>query len=428
LSIIIAILILFGVIIFHELGHFIAAKACGIVVEEFAAGMGPKIISRKKNGTVYSWRLIPIGGMCVMKGEDEDDHSEGSFQSAKVWKRMIVVAAGPVFNLLLGFIAALIVVFSAGADPCTVVSVNEGSPAEQAGLLSGDLIVSYEGSGISNARELYMDTILNGLPDDTIDLVVERNGERIALSFALDETERYMYGFSYAEDGGMAVVTKIEEGFPIEKSGIQPGDTITSVNGVKTDSYDELRDHLSANEPDGSSVIIGYVHDGIDYTAEVEPQLTTSQSGGFSYNMAREKQDFFTSLKYAFGEIKYNVKSAINSLKGLFNGTYGVDDLSGPVGIVSTVGSVYEEAASYGVFSAVMSLLNMVILLSVSVGIVNLLPLPALDGGRLIFLIIECIRRKPCSQKIEGAVHFAGFAVLMLLAVFIAFNDVIKLM
>jgi regulator of sigma E protease len=340
LSIVIAIIILLAVIIIHELGHFAAAKACDIEVEEFSIGMGPKLISRQKGETLYAWRLIPIGGMCIMRGEENGEISERSFAGAKVWKRIIVVAAGPVFNFLLSFIAALIVVFCAGADPCTVVSVNEGSPAEQAGLQSGDLIVSYQGSSISNARDLYMDTVLNGIQDDTIDLVVERDGEKLSLSFGLDET-----------DG----------------------------------------------------------------------------SGGFSYNMAREKQDFFTSVRYAFGEIKYNLKSAINSIKGLFNGTYGVDDLSGPVGIVSTVGSVYEESVSYGAFSVVMSMLNMVILLSVSVGVVNLLPLPALDGGRLIFLIIECIRRKPCSQKIEGTVHFIGFALLMALAVYIAFNDVLKL-
>ena len=427
MSIIIAILILFGVIIFHELGHFIAAKSCGIVVEEFAAGMGPRIISRKRGETVYSWRLIPIGGMCIMKGEDEDDHSEGSFQSAKVWKRMIVVAAGPVFNLLLGFVAAIIVVFSAGADPCTVVSVDPGSPAESAGLLAGDLIVEYEGSSISNARELYMDTVINGIQDGNIDLVVERNGEIIPLSFGVLEKQTYKLGFSYTEEDGRAVITYINPDMPVADSGLEAGDTIVSVNDVNVETYELFRDYLDGNTFDSSVVTIGYLRDGIDYKTEVTPGLSESVSGGFSYNMAREKTDFLTSVKYAFGEIKYIVKSSIASITGLFNGTYAVSDMSGPVGIVSTVGDVYEESVKYGIFNVIMSMLNMVILLSVSVGIINLMPLPALDGGRLIFLIIECIRRKPCSQRIEGAVHFIGFIFIMLLAVYIAFNDVLRL-
>lgn len=428
MSIVIAILILFGVIVFHELGHFLVAKACHIKVNEFAIGLGPKIVSVQKGETLYSWRLIPIGGMCAMQGEDEDDLSEGSFQSAKVWKRILVVAAGPLFNFLMAFIASLIVILCAGADPCTVVSVTPGSPAEEAGLQEGDLIVSYEGSGISNARELYLDTAMDGLPKDgVIDIEVNRNGENIGLSFALAETESYVFGFNYSTAGEKAVITSVNPGSPAEKAGIEAEDVITAVNGHAINTPEDLQSYFNSEPPDGSAVSIEYERDGIKYTAEVVPEATVSQSGGFSYNMAREKTDLPSSIRYAFGEVKYWIKATIKSLAGLFNGTYGVNDLSGPVGVVSAVGDVYEQAASDGTFAVVMSMLNMLILISANIGIVNLLPLPALDGGRLIFLFIECIRRKRCSQTIESMVHFIGFAAIMCFAVFVAFNDVLKL-
>ena len=123
---VIALLVLSCVIIFHELGHFLAAKASHVKVNEFAFGMGPKILSFKKGDTVYAWRLFPIGGMCAMQGEDDEDDSEGSFQKAKVWQKILIVAAGPLFNFLLALIIAFIVIIAIGADPARVTEVEEG--------------------------------------------------------------------------------------------------------------------------------------------------------------------------------------------------------------------------------------------------------------------------------------------------------------
>ncbi len=424
---VIAIVILCIVILIHELGHFVAAKACKVKVNEFAFGMGPRLFSFKKGETVYAWRAFPIGGMCAMQGEDEDDFSQGSFQGAKVWKRMIIVAAGPVMNFLLALIIALIVILLAGADVCTVVQVNEGSPAAEAGLQEGDIIVEYEGSSISNARELYMYTYLDGLPEDSIDLTVIRDGERIELSFALEVTETYMLGFSYEDNGGAVEIIQLVEGYPMDEAGLQVGDVITAIDGVEVASAEELQIYLSENPLDGSEVEVEYERDGETFTVFLAPEVSYSESGGFAYNMAREKQGIFSSVSYAFGEVKYWINATVKSLSGLFSGQFGVQDLSGPVGIVSTISEVYEEAASVSVFSAVVSMMNMLILISANLGVVNLLPLPALDGGRLVFLIIEAIRRKRCSQTIEGAVHFVGIIAILGLAAYIAFNDVIKL-
>ena len=146
MKIIIAIIIFSAIILFHELGHFLLAKKNHIVVTEFSLGMGPRILSTEKNGTRYSWKLLPIGGSCAMLGEDTDEEDEpGTFNSASVWGRISVVAAGPVFNFIMAFVLSVIIVGVMGYEPSTVTSVKEGSAAETAGLQEGDVITSYQG-------------------------------------------------------------------------------------------------------------------------------------------------------------------------------------------------------------------------------------------------------------------------------------------
>lgn len=427
-GIVIALLILCAVIMFHELGHFLLAKASHVRVNEFALGMGPKILSFKKGETVYAWRLFPIGGSCSMQGEDDEDHSEGSFQSAKVWQRILIVAAGPIFNFILAFGVALVIIFSLGADPCIISAVEEGSAAQEAGLQVGDQIVAFEGGGVSNARELYMYLTLDGLPTDEITLTIKRDGQKQTVTYQPDITKRYLLGFSYTTDTELVEITELSAGYPMEAAGLQVGDCLVSINGNDVSSVEKLTAYLEEHPLDGSSVEIGYERDGNVYTAQLTPKVSEDASGGFSFSMSREKQGFFTSIGYGFGEVKYWINTTIKSLASLFTGRFGVQDLSGPVGVVSTIGQVYEESASEGGYMQLMTMLNMLILLSANLGVMNLLPLPALDGGRLVFLFIECIRRKPCNQRIEGAVHFIGIVALLGLAVFIAVNDVLKLL
>lgn len=427
---VIALLILSGVIIFHELGHFLFAKLSHVKVNEFAFGMGPRILSFKKGETVYAWRLFPIGGMCAMQGEDEEDSSEGSFQKAKVWQKILIVAGGPLFNFLLALIISLIVIFSIGADPCRITSVEQSSAAAKAGLQEGDIITSFNGGGVSNSRELYMYLMLDGVPTDEIRLSYVRDGKNYSISYVPDYTEKYLIGISYSDssDGGM-VISAVSSDSPAESSGIQVGDTITAINGQNVSNGEEYANYISEHPLDGSEIAITYSRGNTETTVNITPKSTRQAQGGFSFNMAREKMGIFESIKYGFGELKYWINTTVKSIASLFTGRFKVTDLSGPVGVVSTIGSAYEEAAvSGGAFEVLMTMLNMVILLSANLGVMNLLPLPALDGGRLIFLFIEAIRRRPCNQKIEGIVHFVGIVALLSLAVFIAVNDVIKLL
>ena len=425
MTIVIAILILSAVIFFHELGHFLMAKANHVVVTEFAFGLGPRLLSFKKGDTVYAWRLLPFGGFCSMLGEDEEEDAEGSFTKASVWRRIAIVAAGPVFNFILAFLVSIIVIGVVGADPARVTDVPEGSPAAAAGLQAGDQILRYEGNGIANGRELATDIDMDGVPLDSIEITYRRDGKTYKTSYVPEKVTQYLAGYTYTPGSdGPAEVSSVMKGYPAEKAGLQEGDVITAVNGTAIADAQGLADYWAEHPMDGSPVSLTYSRDGRSYTAEITPVSSTSAVLGFDFNLAREKMSPLGTLKYSVGEMNYWVHLTVKSVISLVQGHFSIDDLSGPIGVVDAIDQVVDETRSEGAVIMGMSLLNMLILLSANLGVMNLLPLPALDGGRLIFLLIEAIRRKPIKRSVEGMIHFAGMMLLMVLMFYVAFNDV----
>lgn len=349
-------IVIFGVVVIaHEFGHFLIAKANGIHVVEFAVGMGPSIFAFKKNGTKYSLKLFPIGGACMFEGEDglaERDEATGefrepgphSFLKAGVWARIATVVAGPVFNLILAFIIAFIMVNMDVAirDP-VATQVVEGGGAEMAGMQSGDRIISLNGKKIKLYQEisLYMQAVYRG---GDLKVVYERDGERYTT--------------------------------------------------VLTPQYDEA---------------YGYYLLGISNYDFVDPHG-------------------LQTLKYAWYEMRYSVKATYMSLGMLFRGQVSRKDVAGPVGIaVNVVGATYEAAKEYGWQNVLLNMLNITLMLSVNLGILNLLPIPALDGGRLVFMLVEVIRGKPVPPEKEGIVHFIGLIFFMILMVFVFFNDLVNI-
>ncbi|MCM1541944.1 MAG: RIP metalloprotease RseP [Blautia sp.] len=340
--------LIFGVVVIaHEFGHFLLAKANGIHVVEFAVGMGPNLISTKRGDTKYSLKLFPIGGACMFEGEDglnekEGEPGEGSFNKASVWARISTVVAGPLFNLILAFVVAFFMVNMSDVfaiRDAMAVQVSEGGGAEAAGLQAGDRILSINGEKVRLYQEisLYMQVSYRG---GDLEVVYERGGERFTTTL--------------------------------------------------TPQYDE----------EMGTYLLGVVNGEF-----LEPQG-------------------FDTLRYAWYEIRYSVKATYKSLGMLFRGQVGREDVAGPVGIaVNVVGKTYEEAKDYGWQSVLISMLNIVLMLSVNLGILNMLPIPALDGGRLVFLLLEVIRGKPVPPEKEGMVHFVGLVFFMVLMVFIFFND-----
>ena len=427
MKILIAVIIFSAIILIHELGHFLLAKKNGIVVTEFSLGMGPRLLSTVKGGTRYSLKLLPIGGSCAMLGEDTaEEDVPGTFNRAPVWGRISVVAAGPVFNFILAFILSVIITGFVGYDPAQIMTVESGSAAERAGIREGDIITEYNGYHIDVARDLYVYTYLNQLQEEPVTLVVDRDGEELTFTFMPDVDVRYLLGFNRSDADSMKVESLIA-GMPLEEAGLQPGDVITSVDGVPTPDGAAYEAYLEEHPLSDRKVEITYERNGLEYSAEITPREYRTPDPGFSYNMGYQKAEGVQVLKYAALDVKYMIRTTILSLKELVTGGLGMDDLSGPVGVVDAIGTAYEETRDEGAVIMWMNLLNMAVLLSANLGVMNLLPLPALDGGRLVFLFVEAVRRRPVNREVEGMVHFAGLMVLMVLMVVVMYNDILKI-
>ena len=332
----------------HEFGHFLLAKASGIMVLEFSVGMGPTLFSFQKGGTKYALKLLPIGGACMFEGEDglqtqEGEPSEGSFMKANVWKRISTVVAGPFFNFILASIIALIMV----------------------------------------------------------NMIVIRD----------------------------PVATAVVEGGAAAEAGLQDGDRILTIDGEQIRLYEEIL--LFTQTHRGGAVELGYERDGQEYVVSLEPQYDEASG---RYMIGISNADFveingIDSLRYAWYEIRYSVKMTYKSLGMLVKGQVGREDVAGPVGIaVNLVGKTYEESKQYGWQNVLVNMMNITLMLSVNLGIINLLPLPALDGGRLMFMLLEVVRGKPIPPDKEGMVHFAGLIFFMVLMVIVLFNDIANIL
>ncbi len=433
-SIILSIVILGLLVLVHEFGHFILAKKNGIFVKEFSIGFGPRIVSKvAKSGTRFSWKAIPFGGSCIMLGaledDDEENEDERSFDKKSVWARMSVVLAGPVFNFFLAFVLAMIVVGSAGYDPAVVTSVEEGSPAFRAGLKEGDIITNYNGTVIDFGREVYLEEYIHPINSElkTINLTIKRDGKKQKISLTPEKYSYYVLGISYYATDTEAKITEVIEGSALEKAGLEAGDVITSVNGTKINSGLELNEYFGKNKIGKDAIEITYTRRGGNETsASITPKKQSAYTTGFTYNLANKKANVGETIKYSFAELKYQIVSVFKSIGYLFSGKGSLDMLSGPVGIVDIVETTYTASAPAGFFATLINILSIVILLSANLGVVNLLPIPALDGGKFLLLIIEAIRGKPIPKKFEGIITTVGAVLIILLAIVVLVNDVTK--
>lgn len=346
-TIIIALIVFGAIVFFHELGHFLLAKKNGVGVTEFSLGMGPRLFSFEKGSTKYSLKLLPFGGSCMMVGEDEDSEDQSAFNNKGVWARISVIAAGPIFNFILAFVFAVIVMGAVGYDKPQISGVMDGYPAQEAGLQAGDIITELNGKKIKLYREVTFYMLLHA--GEPLTVTVDRNGTPYTTTIQPKQDENGAYYI------GIYGPTKRVRGNPIQ------------------------------------------------------------------------------TLQYSFYEIRYQIEMVIKSVGMLFTGKLGVNDLGGPVAIVNMVGEVVEGSTSKevsittNIWSVILNVLNFSIMLSANLGVMNLLPIPALDGGRLVFLLIEAIRGKPINREKEGMVHFVGLMLLMALMAYVMFNDIRRL-
>lgn len=429
MSIIVAILIFSLIVIIHELGHFLLAKKNGITVVEFSIGLGPTLFGITKGGTKYSIKLLPFGGMCQMLGEDTDQNSleDGTFYSKGVWQRFSVIFAGPFFNFLLAFVLSLFIIGCVGFDPAVLRSVTEGSPAAEAGLQAGDVIKKFGGDHISIGREIDSYFLYNDVTAEPIPVVYERDGKKYSTTIYPVLTKKYILGFDYYPNPDTAAeIISVYKDYPAHQAGIVPGTIITNIDGTPVNSGAELSAYMNSHPLSETPVTITFENNGESTTVELTPVLyQEGYSVGFSYNLAREKTGILKTIGYSFVEVKYWIVTTVKNVGLLITGQLNSTDVGGPVAIIGTIGDVYEQTKEVGnAMDVILQMAYITILLSANLGVMNLLPIPALDGGKLVFILIEAVRGKPIDREKEGMVHLIGLVALMILMVFIFFNDI----
>ena len=345
MSIIFSLLILCLVVVVHEYGHLLAAKANGINVTEFWVGFGPKLFSFERKGTRYCLRLIPLGGACVFEddnGEEDYVPGHGAFMSASVYSRIVTVVAGPFFNFVLAFFLSVIVLGLSGYSTTELASVTPGSPAEEAGLMAGDRIIKMDNERVHLFEEVQLNTQFSR--GETTAITYERNGERNTVYITPEYNEEY-------------------------------GRYLFGITGGITD----------------------------------------------------KDQNFFSTLRYSVYYVQFWIKNVFKSLGALVTGRVRLNEMSGVVGVAAAVDDVYQESKSYGALMVLINMLNIAVLLSANLGVVNLFPIPGLDGGKLLLYIVEIFRGKQIDRQLEGKISLVGFAALMLFTAIVMYNDIVKL-
>lgn len=334
-------LLVFGLLIFiHEFGHFICARLCKVDIKEFSIGMGPKIIKwrSKKYDTDYALRLFPIGGYVSMVGESEESDSENSFDKKSVWKRLLIVSAGPILNLILGFLVMILMLSVQGElYSNTIYYRNKDAAISDEYLIDEDEIVKVGDVSVHNWGDLSYEITNQGY--EKIDITVIRNGEKILI-----------------ED--------------------------------------------------------------VEFHSKVDP-VSGAEFGRVDFSPRVDEFTFVNLIKHSFFRSVSTVKMVIDSFVGLLSGRFGVESVSGPVGVTQAISSVASQGFVY--------FLYIFVVITINLGVFNLIPFPALDGGRILFLLIEAVSRKKINPKIEGYINFLGLMFMLLLAIFVTFNDVLRL-
>lgn len=326
---IVAILVFGLLVFFHELGHFSIAKLVGIRVHEFAIGMGPKLLYKKKDETLYSVRIFPIGGFVRMEGEDESSEAKDSFSQKSVLERISVIFAGPMMNFILGFLCFFIIFFHLGTPSTTIGEIIPGSPAAQLGL--------------------------------------------------------------------------------------QANDVVLEIDGEYLDSWDELVSMIVASE--GNSIEIVYSRNDNIITRKITPEIDNETGRPMIGIVPGIEKSVISAAENGLAQTKLIFTEIMGFLQQLIRGQADTSDVAGPVGIISLVG----QASRSGWIDVV----GLAGLISINLGIMNLLPIPALDGSRIIFLLLEALRGKPVDPEKEAMVHMVGITLLMLLMIVITYKDII---
>lgn len=403
-------ILFFGLIIaIHEFGHFIFAKLFKVKVNEFAIGMGPTILKKKGKETVYALRLFPIGGFVSMEGEGEESDDERAYCNQKTWKKMIIISAGAVFNLILGFILCVILV--GGEDSLATSKISsfyEGAVSNSV-LQLDDEIVKIDGKRVFSSYDITF--LMQRNAQAKFDFTVKRNGETIELQDV--PFDKITTGnFSYKDKAISSVSANLK------RAGLKDGDIVLEVNGKTVKNDEELIAEIRADKDFVYNLKVQRGEEIFEFE-----DITFATVTIFDFTVYPEDKGVIPVIKEAFGYSLSMGRMVYLSLFDLVRGQYGLNDLSGPIGTMSIISDVAEESVATTDYSTLFMLFAMI---TINIGLFNLLPVPALDGGHLFFMFVELVIRRKIPQKYVSWVSAAGLVLLLIFMAVISANDLWK--
>ena len=416
---ILSFVIALGILVFvHELGHFLVAKWSGIRVERFSVGMPPRMVGFKYGETDYCLSWIPFGGYVKMAGQadvgsDEITGAPWEFPSKSVWTRMAVVAAGPFMNFLFAFVALAFLYAAYGIDTSesTVIDPEENSAAQAVGLLRGDEIVSVDGEKTDNSYRL-MEAL--EAASGQVQLVVQREGK--LFDFTLPAVGEEGYGLRLMLP---PTVGQVVQGEPAATVGLLEGDEIVEVDGVAVISWSDMSREIRRH-PDRQITLV-WERAGVRMEGLITPRSFSEgdseigRIGIVPQEGIRHHVGIGRALELGLLGVYTSSSMILDFLGQLFQGDRSTEELGGPLRIAQMAGETAEQGAK--------SFISFLAMLSVNLAIINLLPIPVLDGGHLTMFVVEAIMRRPLSLRVQERIHQLGTAIMLFIVALVMFND-----
>lgn len=402
-------------ILIHEAGHFFVARLCKVIVNEFSIGFGPVIWKKQGKQTKYTIRLIPLGGFVNLEGEEERSEKEGSFSTASIPKRMAIILAGGIVNIVFALVLYYSLMACVGNNTSLVVETTIPEyVASTTGIIQGDKIVKIDNKTMHTKNDI--DKALEQSQGNQMHIVIERNGENKDIYLEPTKKDYYSTGIylKSTTSGESTKIITVEASSSAEKAGIKPNDEILKVNGKEVKNQTEIINIINEEKQKEITITVKRANEELDFM--VKPDVAYKYYLGVYFKKA--ENNIQNNLYYAFFTTKDFTFSIFDNLKMLFTGKVRVDQFMGPVGISEVVAKT----------NKLQDFVNIMALISLSLGVTNLLPIPALDGGKFLLLLIELIRRKKLSEKTEINIQLIGFAFLIGLSIYITYNDILRIL
>lgn len=409
--VVVKLLIILGIVAtIHEFGHFLFSKMFKVGVNEFSIGFGPKIVQKKFGETMYSLRCIPLGGYCAIEGEEGTSDKENSLQNKNLIQKVLILMMGAGFNAILAAVIFFFISFTSQTYTTKIESISSDSILYQAGIQSGDTINSINGKKVRTLSEV-LNFDVSDIKDGKIEVEYTRDNvlNKVTIENAVKKIGYLGITFNASGDSSN-VIDMVASGGKAFDAGLKAGDKIVSVASVPTNTSKEVVGEIVKYPNQEIEIVIS--RKGEEITKTVVPESKNSLSLGIISTIVEK-----TNLYYALVNMGDKFKSIIGSYVDLFTGKVGIKDMSGIVGI----GEIVSKSNGF------LEFINLLGIISLAVGVANILPFPPLDGGKIVIVVIESIVRKKLSEKAEAIISYIGFGLLIALTIFVTYRDIIRI-